>query len=146
MEYQRLRSKGITVKQTITVAITTAQPNEQHVLLLQRKTEPFLHAWEMIGGYVERDEEPVMSAIRETLEETGIVIDGACCHLLEISPFECNGEPAQNWLYHCEVPCALQVVLSPEHEAAEWKPVREVLEMDLAYKHAQHLRTVLEAR
>lgn len=135
------------IHHTITAAIiTTAQDDGQRVLLLKRNTTPFLDYWEMVGGHVEAEEMPIETVVREVMEETGIVIEHVRCLLLEISHFTWNGQPAQNWLYRVEVPAPLQVLLSDEHVAAEWKLVREALTMDLAFKHTQHLREVLEAK
>lgn len=45
-----------------------------HVLLLRRAQEPLKGYWVLPGGYVEHDENPQTTVIRETREETGLDI------------------------------------------------------------------------
>jgi ADP-ribose pyrophosphatase YjhB (NUDIX family) len=44
------------------------------VLLLRRNCEPFKGCWGLPAGHVESDEEPASAAVRETEEETGLVV------------------------------------------------------------------------
>lgn len=44
------------------------------LLLLRREREPFAGAWNLPAGYVEVDESPAKTAQRETLEETGLIV------------------------------------------------------------------------
>jgi ADP-ribose pyrophosphatase YjhB (NUDIX family) len=48
---------------------------EGRVLLLRRAMEPWLDHWDIPGGFCEPREHPADTAARETLEETGCVID-----------------------------------------------------------------------
>ena len=43
--------------------------------LLQRTHAPFRHCWNLPAGYVEADESPVETVIRETYEETGLRVE-----------------------------------------------------------------------
>lgn len=43
-------------------------------MLVQRKFEPFIGSWCLPGGFIERCESPYEAAVRETLEETGLVV------------------------------------------------------------------------
>ena len=45
---------------------------ESKVLLLKRSQEPFKGYWVLPGGYVEHDEDPQVTIVRETKEETGL--------------------------------------------------------------------------
>lgn len=47
---------------------------EGKLLLLKRAHEPFKGQWVLPGGYVEHDEDPKTTIIRETKEETGLDI------------------------------------------------------------------------
>lgn len=49
-------------------------PKDGKVLLLKRAHEPFKGQWVLPGGYVEHDEDPKTTIIRETKEETGLDI------------------------------------------------------------------------
>jgi len=42
------------------------------ILLLQRNHEPFQGSWNLPAGYVEYDEDPAQTAVREALEECGL--------------------------------------------------------------------------
>jgi ADP-ribose pyrophosphatase YjhB (NUDIX family) len=44
------------------------------LLLVQRGIEPWLQKWYMPAGFVEVDEEPDYAAVREALEETGLIV------------------------------------------------------------------------
>lgn len=44
------------------------------LFLVQRGIEPWYQKWYMPAGYVEVDEEPDQAAIRETYEETGLIV------------------------------------------------------------------------
>jgi ADP-ribose pyrophosphatase YjhB (NUDIX family) len=56
--------------------VTTAIPvtDQGEVVLLRRGLEPGRGLWAQPGGFLEIDETPSEGAIRETLEETGLVI------------------------------------------------------------------------
>jgi 8-oxo-dGTP diphosphatase len=42
------------------------------VLLARRGVEPFRNCWDLIGGFMEHDEDPEAAALREAREETGL--------------------------------------------------------------------------
>ena len=44
------------------------------VLLIQRKGHPYRNSWALPGGFVQKDESTGESVLRETKEETGVVI------------------------------------------------------------------------
>ncbi len=59
------------------------------VLLLKRAHEPFKGYWVLPGGYVEYDEGPQTTIVRETKEETGleVVVDGIVwTYLIDTDP------------------------------------------------------------
>lgn len=45
------------------------------LLLLRRAIEPYLGCWNLPAGYAEVDEAPGETAVRETLEETGLEVE-----------------------------------------------------------------------
>lgn len=44
------------------------------LLLVRRNTEPWLGSWYLPAGYVEADEDPAQAAVREVMEETGLIV------------------------------------------------------------------------
>jgi len=75
---------------------------EGKLLLLQRTRNPFKHCWNLPAGYAEIDESPVQTAIRETLEETGLQVEAA--DLVDIYFFD--DDPRGNGIlivYRCHI-------------------------------------------
>ena len=52
------------------LAADAAVKRGDEILLIQRKHPPMKGAWALPGGFVERDEDPEVAAIRELYEET----------------------------------------------------------------------------
>jgi 8-oxo-dGTP diphosphatase len=65
-------------KPSLTVDIVLMCYNKEEdqlkVLLIQRKSHPYRNSWALPGGFVERNESTGESVLRETQEETGVVI------------------------------------------------------------------------
>ena len=57
------------------VVTTIPLTDEGHVVLLRRGIEPGYGAWAQPGGFLEIDETVNEGAVRETLEETGLVVE-----------------------------------------------------------------------
>ena len=70
--------------------------NEQQFLLLKRAKEPNKNTYVPVGGKLDPFEDPITAAIRETKEETGILIQDPKYggYLIESSP------TAYNWQCH----------------------------------------------
>jgi ADP-ribose pyrophosphatase YjhB (NUDIX family) len=57
------------------VVTTFPMPSEDRVTLLRRGIEPGLGSWAQPGGFLEIDETVTEAAIRETYEETGLIVE-----------------------------------------------------------------------
>ncbi|MBI5613456.1 NUDIX hydrolase [Candidatus Gottesmanbacteria bacterium] len=55
-------------------SVSAILANENKILLLKRSHAPFKNYWVLPGGYIEYDEDPKSSIIREVKEETGFDI------------------------------------------------------------------------
>lgn len=52
-------------------------PSEDGIVLIRRGSEPFERQWALSGGFVEVGETVEEAAVRETAEETGLVVEVA---------------------------------------------------------------------
>lgn len=60
---------------TVDAAIFREKAEEIHILLIQRKNDPFSGLWALPGGFVDENETLEEAAKRELLEETNLNID-----------------------------------------------------------------------
>jgi|SRR5690554_763498 len=63
------------IKLTVDALIFSASANDQFVLLVRRKNEPFKGQWVLPGGFVDDGEGLETAAIRELQEETSLKMD-----------------------------------------------------------------------
>ncbi|GAB5384916.1 MAG: dihydroneopterin triphosphate diphosphatase [Aliiglaciecola sp.] len=109
------------------------------VLMLQREDDP--NFWQSVTGTLESDEEPVMTAKREVMEETGIDID-ACGFEL----FDCRSvnqyEIRQQWQHRYTPECRFNTehvfvlrvsgsesIKLTEHLSFKWLSKRAAIEL-----------------
>lgn len=71
------------------VAVVVFIVRDERVLLVQRKYDPGMGKWAMPAGFVEHDEDPAETAVREVHEETGLVVKVE--RLLEVFPRRDHG-------------------------------------------------------
>jgi ADP-ribose pyrophosphatase YjhB (NUDIX family) len=57
------------------VVTTLPVTDDGQVVLLRRAIEPGYGAWAQPGGFLEADETAIQGAVRETLEETGLLVE-----------------------------------------------------------------------
>jgi 8-oxo-dGTP diphosphatase len=76
---------------------------EGQLLLVRRAIEPYFGYWDIPGGFLEAGEHPEAGAIREMVEETGLVIEPVEILGLYMSTYGPAGEPTLNICYLAEV-------------------------------------------
>jgi len=113
------------------------------MLALQRDPHDFNRPgqWDFPGGNVDKGEEFVAAARRETKEETGIQIQNP---VLVYATTAENPKGSGNWLFFLEkVQGRPAVRLSKEHVAYQWVPIRKFLERTVYERHIELLRYIL---
>jgi 8-oxo-dGTP diphosphatase len=113
--------------------------NEERLLLLKRAIEPFAKTWYLPAGYVEVDEDPARAAERETLEETGLIVQAQ--HLLDTILF--TDDPRGNGLllvYACQV-LGGELKVNSENEDARFFARTELPDNLCGAGHRQAIQT-----
>jgi 8-oxo-dGTP pyrophosphatase MutT (NUDIX family) len=106
------------------------------VLLLQRgqpysefftsdpRTQVGVGLWELPGGGLDFGETPLKAAVRETSEETGILIDQGSLKLAACCAYTLKGSDCESHrihvIYEVNVSAPLQIRHSMEHVAYKW--------------------------
>lgn len=128
------------------VVFGTSDTGELHVLLIQRRWEPYAGHWALPGGHVDPGEHAHAAAVRELAEETGLRVTPE-----SFLPFAAYGDPGRDprgrvvtfaytaLLFSTPTPTA-----ADDAAQARWLPVGDVLagRYPLAFDHA---RIVVEA-
>ena len=111
--------------------------NKNEVLLLRRSDKtPRAGGWDLPGGVVDEAEAPEAAAIRETLEETSIVIPSAKIissdYIARTHPWMILG-----FSVHVDNP---EVILSWEHDEYIWVSINEIESTELPEGYKQIVR------
>lgn len=105
-------------------AVLCVLKNKEQFLLLKRLKEPNKNMYTPVGGKLDPYETPLQAALRETREETGIVLSNMkyCGTLVETSPAD------YNWISFVYMSEVEQISLPPCNEGAlEWITFADVL-------------------
>ena len=74
---------------TVDAIVMARKDDKDHVLLVQRKNDPYKGQWAFPGGFVEDDEDLPVAAKRELKEETNIDVD-------DLQEFKTVGTPGRD--------------------------------------------------
>ncbi|MTI21004.1 NUDIX hydrolase [Fulvivirga sp. RKSG066] len=126
------------------VVFDVSENKRTHLLLIQRKNDPYKDQWAFPGGFVEEDEDLPVACARELEEETGLSVNPK--NLTQIGAF---GKPGRDprgrtitVAFHTEVDKNEQQVKGADDAAAaKWWPLNDLPNM--AFDHEEILNTVL---
>ncbi len=113
------------------------------LLLARRDVEPRQGTWDVVGGFLEPDEDPATGAAREALEETGLAV--RITRLVGIFPdtYGDDGTYTLNIYYEAEAPDGQPVAQSDVAELRWFRP--EDLPSELAFPHEHELLALWRA-
>lgn len=77
------------IRVTVDAIIMARKEDKDHILLVQRKNEPFKGKWAFPGGFVDDEEDLSIAAKRELQEETSIEVD-------DLEQFKAVGTPGRD--------------------------------------------------
>ena len=132
---------------TADIVALTLREGRLCVLLIRRSSSVFTGRWALPGGFVHVDESLEDAAYRELREEAGITPDA-----VRLEQLRTYGDPGRDprpervisvaWLaLGADLP---DPVPDTDADRAEWVPVAEAFDRELAFDHAQILRDGIE--
>ncbi len=138
------RAKPVYPKPDLTVDNVVFRGDD--VLLIRRKKSPFRGQWALPGGYVNKDEEPIVAAVRELKEETNLVSD----HPVLIGVYGKKDRDPRGWVvataFMSEALTEVKAKAGDDAAEVTWMSIQEALTTDLAFDHSLILRDALLAR
>ncbi len=112
------------------------------VLLIERKSEPYMGCWAFPGGFMMMDEDAATAAKRELLEETGIKVG----HVEQCGAFaDVDRDPRDRIVtiaYYALID-KTEAVAADDAQKAEWFPIDSM--PPLAFDHDKILQAALKA-
>lgn len=117
--------------------------NDNKIMLAKRGVEPKKGKYDVIGGFLKEDEDPVLGAKREFLEETGCALDQLSYLGTYIGKYgeEENLVYTFNVIYTCVLPESLQIKPADDVVSLEWFNLNDFDKKILAFPY---LETVLK--
>lgn len=114
-----------------------------HVLLIERKKEPFAGRWALPGGFVEPNENVEQAAVRELLEETGLRV----ARVEQLRTYSEPGRDPRGWVVSVAHLALVrwserQVAAGDDAGRAEWRPLSKA--KGLAFDHDHMLDLAIE--
>lgn len=119
------QNRWLTIPRTLCFVL-----NGSDVLLMKRAPHKrvFPNRYNGVGGHIERDEDPLASAKREILEETGLIVDNLqLCAVYNIDAGEATGIV----LFVFTAESASREVIANDEGTLYWIPKTDVNQYDL---------------
>lgn len=98
------------------------------LLLLNRKKSPNMGLWNGVGGKIETNETPLEGIVRETLEETGIILSNVN-HAGDVI-WESNSGNSGMYVYIADLPVDVdvQTPIETDEGILDWKEINWILD------------------
>jgi len=124
-------------------AVDVIVVKEGKVLLVKRKREPFAGFWALPGGFIEENETAEEAAVREVMEETGLMVKIEA--LVDVFS-EVDRDPRGRVIsiVYSAVPAGGNLKKGKEVEDVKWFPLHRVPR--LAFDHGEMLKRFLQYR
>lgn len=119
------------------VAVAVLVEQEGKILLVQRANEPFRGLWTLPAGFVNAGEDPAAAAVRECLEETGLVVE--ITGLIEIVSGREHPRGSDFVIFYTGQFADGQLRAADDAAAADWFERGKLPE--LAFKSTAHILT-----
>ncbi len=126
---------------SVDVVVFREFTSKHHVLLIQRKKEPFANCWALPGGFMNMNETVETAAKRELQEETGLVADRVeQLHAFSKVKRDPRGRVV-SIAFYAEVPSNQQPIAADDAKKAKWFPLLEL--PDLAFDHDEMIQMAI---
>ena len=114
----------------VTVSKALIVGSDQKLLILKRSADSVRRpgTWDLPGGHVDPGEYMAEAAARETLEETGIVVDSQEIQMI-YGLTEAIEDQSITWLFFLGHTVSSKIDLSNEHDDSRWVSIDEALEL-----------------
>ncbi|MTK64450.1 MAG: NUDIX hydrolase [Methanobacterium sp.] len=125
------------------LTVDTVVVENASILLIKRKNDPYQGSWALPGGFVEYGETVENAAVRETKEETGIVVK-----LKELVGV--YSDPDRDPRGHTVTVCFLGVKIggmlesATDADDARYFDLNEIKTLDLAFDHERIIQDSLK--
>ena len=103
---------------------------DEKILLIQRRNDPYKGCWHMPQGFVEVEEHPLKAAERETLEESGLVVQASKL----MNAYFFDDDPRGNGvvLIYQAIPIGGEIQITPETMGADYFSLEDLSRIPLA--------------
>ena len=130
------------------VTATIVVYSNNMVLLVKRKAAPFKHFWALPGGFAEPREDIEQVAVRELKEEASLeIFPSQVKHIGVYTPDDPRATAKEgHWAYDVGLAVGIDAISIPAVKAgddaieAEWVPMADALEANLAFHHSKILK------
>ena len=112
---------------------------DSKILLIQRSDKiPRAHGWDLIGGGVDKGEDPTNAAIREITEETGLSV----YDIQPITTYVSQNDDGDDvvTIGFCAKTDSTDVKIGWENESYQWIPIEKAVDFNLPDLHSHIIK------